>query len=149
MIDYKVSNNKVTRYLFIIIDKFSKFLLAIPLKNKHSQTITNEFSNILTTSKRSPLKIESDRGSEFYNSIFQNSLKKNNIQHYSRLPDKSPSNAERVIKIVRKFLKKSLFLAGNADWLSELPSVIEKYNKSVHSSTKKTPTQAVRNQLRN
>ena len=77
MIDYKTSNNKGYRYIyiFIIIDDFSKYLWAIPLKNKSSQTITNEFSNILTTSKRKPLKFESDRGSEFYNSIFQNFLK--------------------------------------------------------------------------
>ena len=34
-------------------------------KNKNSQTIANECSNILTTSKRTPLKIESDRGAEF------------------------------------------------------------------------------------
>ena len=65
MIDYKISNNKGYRYTFIIIDNFSKHLWAIPLKNKYSQTITNEFSNILTTSKRKPLKIESDRGTEF------------------------------------------------------------------------------------
>ena len=65
MIDYKISNNKGYRYIFIVIDNFSKYLWAIPLKNKYSQTITNEFSNILSTSKRKPLKIESDRGSEF------------------------------------------------------------------------------------
>ena len=76
MIDYKISNNKGFRYIFIVIDNFSKYLWAIPLKNKYSQTITNEFSNILTTSKRKPLKLESDRGTEFYNSIFQNFLKK-------------------------------------------------------------------------
>ena len=64
-LDYKTSNNKGFRYTFIIIDNFSKYLWAIPLKNKYSQTITNEFSNILTKSKRSPLKIESDLGSEF------------------------------------------------------------------------------------
>ena len=48
MIDYKISNNKGFRYIFIVIDNFSKYLWAIPLKNKYSQTITNEFSNILT-----------------------------------------------------------------------------------------------------
>ena len=69
MNDYKVSNNKGYRYIFIVIDIFSKYLWAIPLKNEYSQTITNEFSNFLTTSKRKPLKIESDRGSEFYKSI--------------------------------------------------------------------------------
>ena len=64
MIDYKISNNKGYRYFFIIIDSFSKYLWGIPLKDKYSRTITNEFSNILTKSKRKPLKLESDRGSE-------------------------------------------------------------------------------------
>ena len=49
MIDYKISNKKGFRYVFVIIDNFSKYLWAIPLKNKYSQTITNEFSNIITT----------------------------------------------------------------------------------------------------
>ena len=94
---------------------------AIPLKNKHSQTITNEVSNILTTSKRSPVKIESDRGAEFYNSIFQNFLKTKNIHHYSRFLDKGSSIAERVIRTIRNLLKKLVFEKGRADWLSELP----------------------------
>ena len=62
MIDYKISKNKGFRYKFIIIDNFSKFLWAIPPKNKYSQTITNELSIILATFKRKPLKMESDRG---------------------------------------------------------------------------------------
>ena len=123
--DYKISNNKGYRYTFIVIDNFSKYLWAIPLKNKKSQTIPNEFPNILTTSKRKPLKIESDRGSEFYNSIFQNFLKTKNIHHYSRFTDKGPSIAERVIRTVRNLLKKPVFEKGNADWLSELPSFIK------------------------
>ena len=60
MIDCKITNNKVFTYIFVIIDKYSKCLWAIPLKNKYSQTIRNDFSNILTTSKRKPLKIEPD-----------------------------------------------------------------------------------------
>ena len=115
---------------------------AIPLKNKYSQTITNEFSNILTTSKRKPLKIESDRGGEFYNSIFQSLLKNKNILHYSRFTDRGPSIAERLIRTLRNLLKKPVFEKGNADWLSELPSVIKKYNNSIHSSIKMTPNQA-------
>ena len=87
MVDYKISNNKGFRYIFIVIGNFSKYLWAIPLKNKYSQTITNEFSNILTKSKRKPLKLESDRGTEFYNSVFQNFLKLENIHHYSRFTD--------------------------------------------------------------
>ena len=115
---------------------------AIPLKNKYSQTITNEFSNILTTSKRKPLKLESDRGTEFYKSIFQNFLKSKSINLYSRFTDKGPSIAERVIRIVRILLKKPVFEKGNADWLSELPSIIKQYNNTVHHSIKMKPIDA-------
>ena len=65
MIDYKISNNKGFRCLFIIIDNYRKYLWAIPLKNEYGQTTTNEFSNILITSKRRHLNLESDRGAEF------------------------------------------------------------------------------------
>ena len=142
MIDYKISNNKGFRYIFIVIDNFSKYLWAMPLKNKYSQTITNEFSNILTTSKRKPLKLESDRGTEFYNSIFQNFLKSKSIHHYSRYTDKGPSIAGRVIRTIRNLLKKPVFEKGKADWLSELPSVIKQYNNTIHNTIKMTPVQA-------
>ena len=75
MIDYKISNNKGFRYIFIIIDNYSKYLRAIPIKNKNSETTTDELPNVLSKSKRRPLKLESDRGSEWYNSTFQNFLK--------------------------------------------------------------------------
>ena len=141
MIDYKTSNNKGFRYIFVIIDKYSKYLWAIPLK-KYSQTIRNEFSNIQTISKRSPVKLESNRGIEFYNSIFQNFLKGKNIQQYSRFTDKGSSIAERVIRSIRTLMKKSVFEKGNADWVSELPSVVKKYNNTFHNSTKMTSVQA-------
>ena len=140
--DYKTSNNKGFRYIFIVIDNFSEYLWAIPLKNKYGERVAKEFSNILSSSKRSPLKIESDRGKEWYNSIFENFLKNKNIQHYSRFTDKGPSIAERVIRTLRNLLKKPVFLAGKADWFSELSSVIKQYNNTIHHSTKMTPVQA-------
>ena len=39
-------------------------------------------------------------------------------------------------------MKKPVFEKGNADWSCELPSVIKKYNNTIHNSTKKTPIQA-------
>ena len=39
-------------------------------------------------------------------------------------------------------MKKPVFEKRNADWLSELPSVIKKYIKTIHSSTKLSPIQA-------
>ena len=115
---------------------------AIPLKNKYSQTITQEFSYGLSSSKRSPLKIESDRGAEFYNSTFQNFLNTIIIQHYSRFTDQGPSIAERVIRTIGNLLEKPVFLAGSANWLSELPSVVKQYNNTIHHSIEMTLVQA-------
>ena len=69
-------------------------------------------------------------------------MKSKNIHHYSRFTDKGPSIAERVIRTLRSLLKKPVFEKGNADWLSELSSVIKQYNNTIHHSIKMTPNQA-------
>ena len=104
--------------------------------------MTDVFSNILTTSKRKILKIESDRGTEFSNSIFQNFSNLKNTHHSSRSTDKYPSIAEHIIETVHSLSKKPVFEKGKADWLSELPSVIKQNNNTIHNSTKLTPNQA-------
>ena len=94
----------------------SLFLFGVYLlKIKNNQTITNEFSNILTTSKRKALKIESDRGTEVYNNIIQNFFKIKKIHHFSRFTDKVPSVVERDIRPIRNLSKKPIFLASIAD----------------------------------
>ena len=40
-----------------------------------------------------------------------------------------------------------VLLAGNADWLSELPSVIKEYNNTIHKPTIITPNQAFKKAL--
>ena len=92
--------------------------------------------------ERIPSMIESDRGAEFYNKIFQNFLKTQNIHHYSRYTDKGPSIAERVNKTIRNMLKKPIFLKGNSNWINELSSVTNEYNKTFHHSIKMTPLDA-------
>ena len=39
-------------------------------------------------------------------------------------------------------MKKTIFLADNADWLSELPTFVKQYNNTIHYSIKMTPIQA-------
>ena len=139
---YTTSNIKGYRNIFVIIDNFSKYLRAIPLKNKYSQTITKEFSKILSTSKRSPVKLKSDRGAEFYDSSFRKFLRSKNIQHYSKFTDEGPLIAEKVIRTIRNLIKEPVFLKRNANWLCELPFVFKLYNNTIHNSVKMSPVPA-------
>ena len=114
------------------------------MKNKNAQTIENEFSKNLTKSKRSPVEIESGRGAEVYSSTFQNFLRVKNIHHYSRFTDKGPNMAEKVIRTVRNLLGKQYLKKGDADCFSKLPTVLKKYEITIHDSTKMKPIDSLK-----
>ena len=99
--DYGPESNRGYRYVLNIIDIFSKYGWTVPLKNKNAQTIKDSFENILISSKRKPNLIESDRGKEFYNYIFQDFLNKNNIKFYSRKSSVGAVFAERFNRTIR------------------------------------------------
>ena len=140
--DYGPENNRGYRYVLVTIDNFSKFGWTLPLKNKNAQTIKDSFEIILTNSKRKPNLIESDRGKEFYNNIFQDFLNKNNIKHYSRNSSYGAVFAERFNRTIRDLLKKIVFERGEANWIDVLQTITKQYNNRIHSSTKLTPIQA-------
>ena len=140
--DYGPENNRGYRYILVIIDNFSKYGWTVPLKNKNARTIKDSFENILISSKRKPNLIESDRGKEFYNNIFQDFLNKNNIKLYSRNSSYGAVFAERFNRTIRDLLKKIVFEQGDAKWIDILPTKTKQYNIRIHSSTKLTPTQA-------
>ena len=142
MNDYGPKNNRGYRYLLVVIDNFSKFGWNIPLKNTYAQSITDTFTQIIKTSKRKPSRLETDDGKEYVNENFNEFLNNNKIKRYSRYNDKGAVFAERFNRTIRNLLKKPVFEKGNADWLSELPSVIKQYNNTIHHSTIMKPIDA-------
>ena len=140
--DYGPKNNRGYRYVLVTIDNFSKYGWTIPLKNKNSQTIKDSFEKILINSERKPNLLESDRGKEFYNNIFQDYLNKNNIKLYSRNSSYGAVFAERFNRTIRDLLKKIFFENGDANWIDVLQTITKQYNNKIHSSTKLSPKNA-------
>ena len=140
--DYGPENNRGYRYVLVIIDNFSKFGWTVPLKNKNAQKIKDSFESILISSKRKPNLIESDRGKEIDNNIFQDFFKKNNIKLYSRNSPYGAFFAERFNRTMRDLLKKIVFEKSDGNWIDVLPTITKQYNNRMHSSTKLTPIQA-------
>ena len=140
--DYGPENNRGYRYVLVVIDNFSKYGWTVPLKNKNAQTIKDSFENILINSKRKPNLIESDRGKEFYNNIFQDFLNKSNIKLYSRNTSLGAVFAERFNRTIRDLLKRPVFEKGDGKWIDVLPTITKQYNNRIHSSTKLSPKDA-------
>ena len=75
------------------------------VKNKYGQRIKDQFSSVITTTKRKPKKTESDQGKKFYNNVFHTFLKFCKIHHYSRYSDKRPSIAEKIKNLFVIYVK--------------------------------------------
>ena len=90
--------NKGTKYLFCVIDLFSRYAWVVGLKNKKGDSIVERFKSILDSSGRKPNKIWVDHGSEFYNNKFKGFLIENDIEMYSNFNEGKSVVAERFIK---------------------------------------------------
>ena len=81
--------NNIYKFILTVIDIFTKYAWAIPLKNKSGLSITNGFKIVLGegpqggSESRKPEKLWVDRGSEFYNKTLKSLLKEYETQLYS------------------------------------------------------------------
>ena len=62
--------NKRFRFLFCVIDIFSKYARVFPIKDKKGVNSLDAFQRILNNFNRKPNKIWVDKGNEFYNNCF-------------------------------------------------------------------------------
>ena len=112
------------------------------LSKKNAQTIKDSFENNLLSSKRQPNLVETDRGKEFYNDIFQDVLNKNIIKLYSRISSYGAVFAKKFNRTIRDLLKGPVFEKGDGNWIDVLTTITKQYGNRVTSSTKLTPIQA-------
>ena len=75
------SQNKNFNYILTVIDIFSKFAWAIPIKNKTGDSITRAFEIIFKD--RIPTKLHTDKGLEFINKSTQNLFKRKGIHWFA------------------------------------------------------------------
>ena len=131
--------NKGVRYLLFVIDLFSKYAFAVPLKDKKGSSIVDAFQSILNKSKRKPNKIWVDEGNEFYNNNFKKRLKDNYIAMYSTYNEGKSVVAERFIKTLKNKIYKNMTTISNNVYFDVLDDVVKKYNNTYHSTIKMKP----------
>ena len=139
-------NNKNYKFIFTIIDNYTKYAWAIPLKDKSGKSTTTAIKSLIEKAKRKPDKIWSDKGKEFYNKTFLDFLNQNEIQIYSTNSDLKAVFVERFNRTLLDLIKKPMYIEGKACWLNHLDTAMEKYNNRVHGTTKMTPFEMSTNQ---
>ena len=131
--------NKGYKYILMIIDVFSKYGWAIPLKTKTGLEVTKAFQH-LWQSQTPPQKLWTDKGKEFYNRPMKELLEKNNVELYSTENEEKSSVVERWNRTIKRNMWKYFTANNTMKYVDVLPEIIEKYNNTYHRSIKCTPT---------
>ena len=139
--------NKGFRFLLCIIDIFSKYAWAVPLKDKKGISIVNAFRKILKEPDRSeakskecrPNKIWVDKGSEFYNISFKKWLKDNDIEMYSTNNEGKSVIAERFIRTLKNKIYKYMTSISKNVYIDKLDDIVDEYNNTYHKTIKMKP----------
>ena len=125
--------NKGCKYSLTIIDIFSKFAWAVPVKSKKGEDVTAEMKSVLEKG-RVPENFNVDRGRVFYNLYFENLIKQYNINLYSTFTNLKASICERFNRTLKNKMWMQFSLQGNYKWLDILKDLISSDNDTKHRS---------------
>ena len=146
VMDKWAHSNKGYGYILTIIDHYSKYAYAIPLKHHDSKSIYSSlkkiFEDIKSEQGKIPKKIHTDRGAEFSDPIMKKLYSDYGINHimgYAYTPQ-----SQGLVEGFNKILKRRLwsFTEDNPNkWVEILDHVIDGYNNTRNSSTGFTPAE--------
>lgn len=141
MIPYAKENSGY-KYILIVINCFSKFVWALPLKNKTSQEVSQAMEKVLK--EQTPINLQTDAGKEFFNKDFEKLMKKYNVNHYQVYSEKKASIVERVNRTLKNIMWKEFSFQGHYKWLNILPHIVKQYNNKKHRTIGMKPSEVTK-----
>jgi hypothetical protein len=138
MIPYSSKNNGF-RYILVVINCFSKFVWAFPLKTKSGNEVAENMEKVFQ--QQQPKNLQTDLGKEFFNKTFQLLMKKYNINHYNTYSEKKASIVERVNRTLKNLMWKEFNYHGHYRWINLLDNIVQKYNNSKHRTIGMKPSE--------
>lgn len=133
MIPYS-SINKGYKYIVVCIDIFSRYVRALPAKNKSGSEISEKIKCMLEETPKVPKYIQTDFGKEFYNSTVKELFKKFKINHYTVDSQFKASLIERFNRTLREKLNRYFTYTGTKIWYHVLNDIVATYNNTEHKA---------------
>ena len=132
--------NKGHKYLMTVIDIFSKYAWVEPLHDKSGPKVAAAWKKVLKrASPRQPHRLQTDKGTEFYNASVQALFKARGIHHFSTSGDAKASVVERFNRTLKERLYRYFTAANTYKYLDIVQTLVDEYNVSYHRSIGMTP----------
>ncbi|EFO98919.1 hypothetical protein CRE_19685 [Caenorhabditis remanei] len=142
-------------YILVVVDVFSRFVFARPLKNKECMSVTLAYEDILEKTLRIPKRLYTDKGklfcfqyhtisnfsgTEFMGKHFRNLCKELAIVHMNpKNTNVKACYAENAIMRIKNKLEKWFTVSQSYEWLELLPKIVEGLNTTYMDSIGTTP----------
>jgi len=127
--------NKNFKYIFTMIDVFSRYAAAIPMKTKSIDDATEAMNKIIADFGK-PIIIISDNDSAFLGETFQAFLDKNDIILETNIKGDhfALGIIDNIAKRIKLIFTKKFLKYKTKNWTQYLNEIIKTYNNSPHSS---------------
>ena len=131
-------HNDGHRYILTVIDLFSRYAWARPLKTKRGEDVANAFSSIFEEG-RIPRRIQTDQGKEFENRHVRRLFQEYNVELFSVKSAYKAALVERFNRTLKHKLWRYFTSENTQQWLPILQDAVTSYNFSIHRIIKKRP----------
>ena len=130
-------------FILTVIDIFSRYAWARPLKTKHGKEVEKAFRSIFREG-RIPKRIQSDQGKEFENQHVRRLFQRHNIELFSVKSAFKAALVERFNRTLKHKLWRHFSANLTQNWTKVLQDVVHSYNHSLHRSIKMKPVDVMR-----
>ncbi|CAK5091390.1 unnamed protein product [Meloidogyne enterolobii] len=127
------------KYIFVGVDSFSKWAIALPIRNQTESTISDIFMKEIICRFGIPSKIVTDQGTQFMSATFQDLANTLKFRHQPTTAYHQSANGmvERFNRTLTDMIATCTDQGKN--WVETLPHVIFAYNTSYNEQIRNTP----------
>lgn len=137
------TKNSYYKYILTVIDMFSRYAYAVPLKTKNSAEVAQALDKIISSMPVVPRKLMVDAGTEFSgssNGIYNIIIRKYKMVIYVLTDsDTKAGIVERFNRTMRERIARYMTDNNTKRWIDYLPELIANYNSTEHRSIGMAP----------
>lgn len=119
------------RFILTVIDIFSRYAWARPLKSKRGEEVAAAFQDIFREG-RIPKRIQTDQGKEFENRHVLSLFHQYNIELFSVKSAYKAALVERFNRTLKHKMWRYFTMSTQQNWTRVLQDIVYSYNHSVH-----------------
>ena len=133
--------NNGYKYILTVIDLFSRYAWARPLKSKRGAEVAAAFRDIFNNDKRVPKRVQTDQGKEFENRDVRTLFAQYNIELFSIKSAYKAAVVERFNRTLKGRIWRFFTANITNKWATNnvLSDAVAAYNHSVHRTLKRRP----------